>query len=314
MRAYFLRRILLSIPTLVVVASLVFVILHAVPGDTAAVMAGPESTEEQVQAIRERLGLHQPLPVQYWRYLSNAARGDLGASLYSGRTVIETIASRLEPTLLLTLLALCIAIAAGVPVGILAAANHNGILDNLLMVVILIGLSIPNFWLGINLALLFGLRLDWLPIAGYSFLRDNVAETLQYLTLPALALSTGSAALIARVTRTGMLEILNQDYVRTAKAMGARRQRILFRHAFRNAVLPVVTVVGFTIPVLIGGAVVVESVFAIPGLGRLLTSSILRRDYPVVQGALVLIAAAYVLINLAVDMLYAVIDPRIRYS
>jgi len=310
---YFVRRLLALIPVMAVVVTVVFFIIHLIPGDPVSVMLGPDATTTQVEETRKALGLDRPLHEQLFRFYGRILRGDLGRSYFLDRPVTTALGERAEPTIVLTLLSLVVAVAIGVPSGIIAAAYPRSIWDRVLMLGALLGVCIPGFWLSLNFIYLFSVRLGWLPVAGYaSFFVDPVAA-LRYMVLPATSLGFNQSALIARISRSCMLDVLQQDYVRTARAKGLSERIVVYVHAFRNALVPVVAVIGITMTILIGGAVVTEIVFNIPGLGRLIISAILRRDYPVVQGVVLVTAASYVLINLMVDMVYGFIDPRIRY-
>ena len=313
MRVFLIRRVLAVIPVMMVVATVAFVLIHLAPGDPASVIAGPDASQSEVAKIRHQLGLDESLAVQLYRWYGKLLRGDLGDSIFLRRPVLQAIAERVEPTLLLTLWGTVVAVLIGVPAGVVSARHHNSAVDQSFMAMALLGLSIPNFLLGLLMILVFGVWLGWLPVAGYVPLEDGVMANVRSLVMPALALGLVQSALIARIARACMVEVLAQDYIRTARAKGLSQGAVVAVHAFRNALVPVVTVVGITMAILIGGAVVTEIVFNIPGLGRLVVSAILRRDYPVVQGVVLVTAAAYVLINLGVDMVYAFIDPRIRY-
>ena len=314
MTAYLVRRVLAIVPVMAVVVTVVFLLIHLIPGDPVSVMLGPDATPTQIQATRQALGLDRPLHEQLLRFYGRVLRGDLGQSYFLDRPVTTALLERAEPTLVLMLAALLIAVAIGVPSGIVAAAHRGSIWDRGLMLGSLLGVCIPGFWLSLNFIYLFAVRLGWLPAAGYASLLIDPVAALRYMVLPAVSLGFNQSALIARISRSCMLDVLQQDYIRTAQAKGLSERSVTYVHAFRNALVPVVTVIGVTTAVLIGGAVVTEIVFNIPGLGRLIISAILRRDYPVVQGVVLVTAAAYVLINLAVDVLYAFIDPRIRYD
>ncbi len=315
MLSYIARRLLSAVPVVLVVAATVFILVQLAPGDPVLVMLGPDARPEQVEQMRESLGLDQPLPVQFWRWSKNALTGNLGDSLFLRQPVMDAILSRLEPTLLLTTMAVLIAILIGVTAGMLAGLRHGTWVDQMLMVVALIGVSVPEFWLALNLVVLFGVELKWLPVAGYTTIAEgNLWESIRYLLMAALAVGFVQSALIARMTRGSVIEILSQDYMRTARAKGLAWRQVNFKHGFRNALIPVVTVIGLVFALSLGGAIVVELVFNIPGIGRLLIQSVSRRDYPVIQGVVLYIAFAYVLANLLVDTLYAVIDPRIRYE
>ena len=313
MFAYVVRRLAATVPVMLVVAIFVFSLLHLSPGDPAIVIAGDQASPADVARIRETLGLDRPYLQQFVAWLGRAVRGDLGQSIFSNLPVSHLIAQRIEPTLMLMLLTVALAVSIAVPLGVLAAWTAGRWLDRLLMAVAVLGFSIPVFVTGYLLAWLFALQLAWLPVQGYVPLVDGVWPCVRSLLLPALALGSVYVALIARVTRATLLEVLGQDYIRTARAKGLAPASLLFVHALKNAAVPIVTVIGLGVALLIGGAVVTESVFAIPGLGRLVVDAILRRDYPVIQGVVLLCSFVYVAINLAIDLLYTVLDPRIRY-
>jgi len=300
--------------TMLVVASVIFLVTNLIPGSVGAVMLGQEATAEDIKALDHELGLDQPVPKRFLTWISRLTRGDLGVSLYHGEPVARTLISRMEPTVLLTLLATSIAIAIGLPLGIIAAVNHRSSLDLGALVTSLIGISIPNFWLGLNLILLFGLYLNWLPTAGYASVREDPLLTLQHLIMPAIALGFSQAALIARMSRANLLEVLRTDYVRTAHAKGLSAPRVILKHAMRNAMVPTVSVIGVIVTLSLGGAVITETVFAIPGVGRLMVESVFRRDFPVIQGLVLMLAAVVALANLFVDILYAYLNPQIRYD
>jgi len=312
--AYLIRRIVAVIPVMAVVVTIVFLLIHLIPGDPVSVMLGPDASPAQIGATRAALGLDRPIHEQLFTFYGRVLRGDLGHSYFLDRPVTRALAERAEPTIVLTLSALLVAIAIGVPSGIVAAAHRGSWWDRGLMFVSLLGVCIPGFWLSLNFIFLFAVRLGWLPAAGYASILSEPRAALTYMVLPAVSLGFNQSALIARIARSCMLDVLGQDYIRTARAKGLPPRVVTYVHAFRNALVPVVAVIGVTTAILIGGAVVTEIVFNIPGLGRLVISAILRRDYPVVQGVVLVTAAAYVLINLMVDLLYAFIDPRIRYE
>jgi peptide/nickel transport system permease protein len=314
MTTYLVRRILAVLPVMAVVVTVVFFLIHLIPGDPASAMLGPDATPDQVEATRRQLGLDRPLYEQLLRFYGRVLQGDLGRSYFLARPVTQVLWERAEPTMLLTLSSLLVAVAIGVPSGIVAGAKVGSLWDRTLMLGALLGVCIPGFWLSLNFIYLFAVRLGWLPAAGYASVFVDPAAALRFMVLPAVSLGFNQSALIARIARSCMLEVLQQDYIRTARAKGLRESAVVYGHAFRNALVPVVTVIGITMAILIGGAVVTEIVFNIPGLGRLVISAILRRDYPVVQGVVLVTAAAYVLINLVVDMIYVFIDPRIRYD
>jgi peptide/nickel transport system permease protein len=314
MTTYVVRRVLAVLPVMAVVVTIVFLLIHLIPGDPASAMLGPDATPAQIEATRRQLGLDRPLHEQLLRFYARVLQGDLGRSYFLDRPVTQVLRERAEPTVLLTVSSLLVAVAIGVPSGIVAGARVGSLWDRTLMLGALLGVCIPGFWLSLNFIYLFAVRLGWLPAAGYASVFVDPVAALRFMVLPAVSLGFNQSALIARIARSCMLEVLQQDYVRTARAKGLRERAVVYRHAFRNALVPVVTVIGITMAILIGGAVVTEIVFNIPGLGRLVISAILRRDYPVVQGVVLVTAAAYVLINLVVDMIYVFIDPRIRYD
>lgn len=313
MKTYIFRRLIALIPTLLIVATIGFLLIHLTPGDPAVVMLGEEATEEQVDMLRQQLGLDLPVPIQFGRWLGRLVQGDLGQSIFLKRPVTTAIFERLECTLLLTMYGLGIAIVLGIIMGILAAVRHNTLIDQSLMMVALLGVSMPSFWLGLNLILLFALRWRMFPAASYTPVAQGWNLALRSLTLPAFTLGFVSAAPIARMVRSSMLQVLNQDYIRTARSKGLRERTVIVAHAFRNALIPTVTIIGMTVGGLIGGAMVIEQVFALPGVGRLVLSSIARRDYPVIQGILIFFSSIYVFVNLIVDIIYVYIDPRVKY-
>ena len=314
MTAYLIRRLLATIPVMLLVATGVFLLLKLTPGDPAGIILGPDATEERREALRDSLGLNDPLPVQYVRWLGDAARGDLGDSLFLNQPVTSALLERAEPTLLLTTFSTLVAVAVGLPLGIIAARRRGTWADVGAMAVAIVGISMPTFWLGLNLILVFAVRLKWLPVAGYAPLSDGLWESIRYIILPAITLGVAQAALLARMTRSMMLEVLNSDYVRTARAKGVGEFGVVIRHAFRNALLPVINVIGLIIAALLSGAVVTEQIFNIPGIGRLLIQAVGRRDVPLVQGTVLVISAMYVLVNLVVDIVAAALDPRVRRS
>jgi peptide/nickel transport system permease protein len=313
-KTYVARRLLALIPVALVVATIAFVLIHVAPGDPASVIAGPDATADDVARIQRQLGLDAPMAVQLLRWYGRLAQGDLGQSIFLRRPVLEAIVDRAEPTILLTLYATVVAVVLGVPAGVLAARHHDRAADQTLMAAALVGISIPNFLLGLLLILLFSVQLGWFPVAGYSPLEYGVLGTLRSLTLPAVALGVVQSALIARIARSAMLDVLREPFTVAARARGLGERAIVYKHALKNAMIPTITVVGISFAILISGAVVVETVFNIPGLGRLIISAVLRRDYPVIQGVVLCIAAVYMLINLAVDLSYLVFDPRVRYQ
>jgi peptide/nickel transport system permease protein len=314
MTHYLARRVLAVIPVMVMVATAVFLLLFLTPGDPAAVILGPDATAERVAELRARLGLDEPVYVQLGNWYLRLLRGDLGQSIFENRPVTEAIMSRAEPTLLLTTLATLVSVSLGLTLGLLAALRHGRWQDNGAMLVAIGGVSMPTFWLGLNLIFVFGVVLGWLPVAGYQPLGSGLWESLRYLILPSVTLGLFQAALLARLTRSMMLETLGDDYVRTARAKGLAEHAVVIRHAFRNALIPLLTVIGLIFAALLGGAVITEQVFNIPGVGRMLIQAVARRDYPVVQGVVMIVAGLYVLINLVVDVLYGYLDPRLRVN
>jgi peptide/nickel transport system permease protein len=313
MISYILRRILSTLPVMGIVALFVFSLLYIAPGDPAAVIAGDQASPADVERIRQGLGLDRPFLIQFGSWLWNIAHGDLGTSIFTNLPVAKMIAQRIEPTFSLMAITLVLTILVAVPLGVVAAWKAGSWVDRTIMAFAVFAFSLPVFVVGYVLAYVFALQFEWLPVQGYTPLAAGLWPWLQNLILPALALGSVYIALIARITRASMLEVLQQDYVRTARAKGLGQRNILFVHALKNAAVPIVTVIGIGIALLIGGAVVTESVFAIPGLGRLTIDAILRRDYPVIQGIVLLFSFLYVLVNLMVDVTYTLVDPRIRY-
>ncbi|MEW6546054.1 MAG: nickel ABC transporter permease [Bacillota bacterium] len=306
MSTYLAKRVLGTIPVLVGVSILVFSMLHFVPGDPARIMLGMEAGAEDVARLRKQLGLDDPLAVQYLRFAGGALRGDLGRSLKSNRPVVEEITARFPATLKLAFCSLSIAVSVGVVAGVLAAKHHQSLLDNAVMLGAIVGVSVPGFWLGLMLIFLFAVNLRWFPVAG--------AATLRHLVLPSLSLGLMASAVVARITRSSVLEVMRQDYIRTARSKGLSERIVMYRHALKNALIPVVTVVGLQFGGLLGGAVIVEQVFAWPGLGTLAVTALQARDFPMVQGIVLYMALGYVLVNLIVDVMYSYLDPRIRYQ
>lgn len=312
MLAYLARRVLATIPVMGVVALFVFSLLYLAPGDPAAVIAGDQATPADVERIRQGLGLDRPFLVRFGEWSWRILHGDMGTSIFTGLPVAALIGQRIEPTLSLTAVTLVLSVLVAVPVGVVAAWKAGSLLDRGIMGFAVLGFSVPVFVVGYVLAYVFGIRLEWLPVQGYTPLSQGVLPWLENLVLPAVALGCVYIALIARITRAAMLEVLGQDYIRTARAKGVGQRGVLFVHALKNAAIPIVTVIGLGVALLIGGAVVTETVFAIPGLGRLTVDAILRRDYPVIQGIVLMFSFVYVLVNLGIDLLYSLLDPRIR--
>ena len=313
--AYALRRLLLAVPVLFGVSVLVFAVLHLAPGDPAAIMLGAQATKEDVVRLHRDLGLDQPLVIQYVRWMGHVLQGDLGRSIPLGRAVLPEVLLRFKATLVLTAGALLIAILLGLAAGIVSAVKQYTWLDRISMGVAVTGVSLPVFWTGIMLILLFALQLRWFPSSGMSSpYGSGVADVLWHLVLPAVTLGTASAAALARLTRSSVLEIIRQDYVRSARAKGLAERAVIARHVLKNAINPIITVLGLQVGFLLGGAILTETVFSWPGLGSMMVRAIQARDYPLVQGGVLLIATTFVLVNLVVDLLYAVFDPRIRYE
>jgi peptide/nickel transport system permease protein len=315
-KQYVVRRLLLLVPVLLGVSVVVFMVLHLSPGDPAEIMLGSQATQADRDRLRAELGLDQPLHVQYARWLGHVARGDLGRSLWMKRPVLGEVWARFQATLILTGTALLLSTAAGIALGVLSATRPNSVLDRLSATASLFGASMPVFWLGIVLMVIFSLWLRWLPASGM-YAPDgggDLGDLLRHLALPAVTLAAASTTIIARLTRSAMLDVLGQDYVRTARAKGVVEAGVVLRHALKNALIPIVTVVGVQAGYLLGGAVLTETVFAWPGVGTLMVQGILARDFPLVQGCVLVVALSFVLVNLAVDLLYAWLDPRIRYE
>ncbi len=331
---YFIKRLVLTLPTLLGVSIIVFLLIHMIPGDPVDIMLGDRVTDAAKLALEERLGLNQPLHIQYWNWFSNAVRGDFGISIRSNQPVIEEIMRRLPATVELTVVALLIAVVFGILFGVSAARYRNTAIDYSTIGFSLLGVSIPIFWLGMMLIFFFSVILGWLPVSGRLAMGISIPQmtglylvdaliagkisafwgALKHLILPAFSLATVSLALIVRVTRSSMLDILSEDYIRTARAKGVRERKVIYTHALKNAMIPVVTVIGLQLAKLMGGAILTETVFSWPGIGRLLVTAIGVRDYPVVQGVVFFVAFAFIAINIVVDLFYAYLDPRIRYD
>lgn len=313
MLGYILRRILAVIPVMLLVAVFVFLLLRLTPGDPAAIIAGDMATPATLERIREQMGLNQPLHVQFITWVGQLLRGDLGVSLISNTPVAAMVADRIGPTLSIAVLTILMSVAIAVPMGVLAAWKHRSIADYAVMTFSVLGFSVPVFVIGYLFILVFSLKLGWFPVQGFTPLSAGLGGFLSNAFLPALTLSTIYVALIARMTRANMLEVLGEDYIRTARAKGAPERTVLFRHALKNAAVPILTVIGTGFALLIGGVVVTETVFNIPGVGRLTVDAILARDYPVIQAMILLTSFLYVLVNLLIDLSYSLFDPRIRY-
>ncbi|MBA4494669.1 nickel ABC transporter permease [Paenactinomyces guangxiensis] len=307
------RRLLQLIPLLLGISFILFISLHLAPGDPASIIAGPTATKEEIAAIRADLGLNDPILTQYFRYINDVLHGDLGYSYQTRQSVAEAIMIRFPNTVNLAIASIVVATVIGVGTGIISAIRQNSSLDMLSTVGALAGISIPNFWLGSMLILVFSVYLQWFPVAGLTAAPWTV-QGIKELILPAITLGTGSAALIARMTRSAMLEVIRQDYIRTARAKGVKERSVILLHCMRNALIPVITVIGLNFGFLLGGTIITEQVFAINGVGRLMVQAIAARDYTMVQGSVLLVATLFVLVNLLVDILYAIVDPRIRYE
>lgn len=314
MTAYIVRRLFAMIPVLAIVGVIIFFLIHLTPGDPAAVILGPSATPDQVDALRRELGLDAPLISQFFTWAGRALTGNLGESIYSHQPVTSVLAMHLPATVSLTALAFVMAIVIAIPTALLAVWKRNTLLDSAFMSVSILGVSIPNFWLALVLILVLAVQFEVLPVSGYVPIEQGFLPWLQHLLLPAFVLAVQQAALTARMLRDGMLEVIHQDYIRTARAKGLSERPVITKHAFLNATIPTVTVLGASLAKLLGGAVVTEQIFVIPGLGNLLVDSIGRRDFPVIQGVILLIALVYVGVNLIIDLIYGLLDPRIRYD
>ncbi|MEJ1163344.1 ABC transporter permease [Variovorax sp. CCNWLW186] len=313
MLIFLARRILSTVPVLVIVALIVFLMLRLAPGDPAAAIVGDSGTSENIAKVREQLGLNESLPVQFLHWSGRLLQGNLGESYFMKKTVVELIGQRIEPTVSLAAVTLVVTILIAVPLGVVAAWRHGGWLDRMLMGFSVMGFSIPAFVIGYVLIWIFALHLQWLPVQGYQRLSQGPLPWIKHLILPSITLSIIYVALIARVTRAAVAEAMTEDYIRTARAKGISEKRVLMRHALANAAIPIVTVIGIGIALLIGGVVVTETVFAIPGLGQLTVDAVLSRDFPLIQGITLFFSVVYVLVNLLIDLSYLVFDPRIRY-
>ena len=313
MFAYVVRRLGATVVVMAVVAFVVFSLLYFTPGDPAAILAGDAATDDDIKRIRAKLGLDAPFFVRFGGWVWALLHGDLGTSIFTNLPVTHLIAQRVEPTLSLTLCTLLVSVALAVPLGVIAAARAGTWIDRGVMAFSVLGFSVPVFVLAYGLIITFSIELEWLPVQGYRPFREGAWEWLRHLILPSMALGTVYIALIARITRASMLDVLTHDYIRTAQAKGLSSNAVLTGHALKNAAIPIMTIIGIGIALLIGGAIVTETVFALPGIGRLTVDAILRRDYPIIQGVILMFSAIYVLINLAVDLSYMFFDPRIRY-
>ncbi len=314
MSTYILRRLVMLVPVLLVVATVSFLLVYITPGDPASVMLGADATPDQVEQLRNQMGLNDPFYIQYFNWLSGAVRLDFGESIFLDKPVTDAISDRVVPTAQLTFYAMIFVVFIGLPAGMLAAVRQNSPIDRILMILSVSGAAVPNFFLGILLILLFAVTLRWLPSGGYVEFNEDPTGHFKAMILPAFALGFTAAALPARLVRSAMLDVMREDYIRTAASKGLSTRTIAFHHALRNALLPTLTVIGVIVADLLGGAVVIETVFTIPGMGQLVVNSIARRDFPVIQGVVVIIALIYLVTNLIVDIAYMYIDPRIRYG
>lgn len=313
MLAYIARRMLATVPVVVMVAIVIFALLRLTPGDPAAVIAGDDASPAQLEAIRVQMGLHLPIHEQFLTWTWSLLQGDLGTSLLSGTPVTDLIADRMGPTIALAISTMTFTLLIAIPIGLVAAWRHGRVTDRFVMILSVLGFSIPTFVVGYLLIYLLSLKLGWFPVQGYKDLSSGFAAFAWRLVLPTIALSSVYVALIARITRSSVIDVMNEDFIRTARAKGVRERTVFLRHALRNAAVPIVTIVGIGVAALIGGVVVTESVFNIPGLGRLVVEAVLARDYPIIQGVILLFSFVYIIINLIVDVLYTVFDPRITY-
>lgn len=313
MTRYLLSRLGGMVVVMAIVAVLVFILTRAAPGDPIAVLLGDQATAEDIARVQKVYGLDKPLPVQFGLWLRELAHGNLGESIFLQRPVAQALWERAEPTALLSLMAIAIAALIGVPCGIVSAVHRGKVVDQVCTGFAMLGASVPSFWFGLVLMQIFAVSLGWFPVSGYGPPDASLAERLHSLVLPATVLGVLNSALIIRFTRASMLDVLGEDYVRTARAKGLPENRVVLKHALRNALVPIVTVIGLTVALMIGGAVVTETVFGLPGVGNLVVSAVVRRDYPVIQGALLVVAVIYVVINFLIDLLYTVVDPRVKY-
>jgi peptide/nickel transport system permease protein len=314
MSGYILKRLLQTIPVLFLVSVISFTIMKLVPGDPAILIGGPSATAAELDKIRQNLGLDQPFHIQMWRYYAGLVHGDLGTSLLLGKPVLASVIERVPISLSISIYAMLLTLVFGIGCGVIAALRRNTWVDQTAMLFALVGVSLPNFWLALMMIIVFSVQLGWLPTGGYVPFTTDPVGWFKTATMPAVSLALLQIGLLARITRSTMLEVLRQDYVRTARAKGLPERIVVARHAFKNVLIPVITVIGVILSVLISGSVVIESVFSVPGIGSLLGSAVLRRDYPMIQGGLLFVATILLLLNLLVDVLYAYLDPRVRYD
>jgi len=312
MGVYILKRVLSAIPILFVVSVAIFSIIHLTPGNPASLLLGEDATSEQINDLSKKMGLNEPIYEQYLKWIGGALQGDLGESYFMGQSVMEAIKSHLGPTISLAIIAEIIALLISIPLGIIAAIKRGTTTDQFVMVLSLMGMAVPSFLLAIFLALIVGVQFGWLPVVGYAPLEDGLWNHIKHLILPAISLGSIQAALIARMTRSSMLEVLDMNYIKMARSQGVKERTVIFHHAFKNAFLPVLTVIGATLGSLVTGSVVTETIFNIPGIGQLIINSIQRRDYSIIQGIVLFVTFAYVIVNLLIDLLYGFIDPRVR--
>jgi peptide/nickel transport system permease protein len=314
MGKYIIRRLFDLLPTIAVVAVIVFIITRLIPGDPAAVMLGPQASVEDIQALRDKLGLNDPLYLQFLHYIGDLLQGNFGVSLTYNQPIVQLILERFPNTLILAVSALIIAFAIGVPAGIISASKQNSLLDYSVMLVSLVGVSMPIFWLGVMLVLYFSVNLGWFPATGMGSMEEGLIPYLKHLVLPSITLATIPMATFARITRSSMLEVISQDYIKTARSKGLSEFWVICKHAFKNALTPLLTVLGMQISMMLGGAVLTETIFSWPGMGRLIVDAIDKRDFVVVQGTVLFIAVIFVLVNLLVDVMYKVVNPRVNLS
>ncbi|ADQ15563.1 ABC transporter permease [Halanaerobium hydrogeniformans] len=314
MRNYIIKRILLIIPVIIIVALIAFFITNLMPGDPVRVILGDFATEQQVIRLEQELGLDQPLIIRFFNWLSSIVRGDFGNSIYLDAPVSEILFNRIKPTFMIAIFSQLFGLIMGLTLGIIAAVNHKKILDQFSIGFSLLGISIPSFWLSLILIYLFAVRLQWLPVSGYSSFSEVGLGALRYLILPSITLAFMQAGLIARMTRSAMLDTLKKDYIRTARSKGLSAKAIVLKHAFRNSLLPIITVIGHNFAVLLGGTWIIETIFVIPGTGFLAINAIMRRDIPVIQACIIFVAFIYIILNLLVDLSYGLINPKIKYN
>lgn len=313
MLRYIAKRLVGMAAVMFIVLTVVFVIVRLAPGDPAALMLGPDATPQDAFELREKLGLNRSIPVQYLSFLAQVARGDLGDSIFFNRPVLEVLAARAEPTVFLTLFSLAIAVVIALPIGIMSAYTRGSMFDQGALSTAMLAASVPSFWTGLLFQQYLATSAGWFPVSGYGGPDADFLDRMGYLVLPSIVLGIVNSALILRFSRASMLDVMSEDFVRTARAKGMSERRVVLRHALKNALIPIVTVIGLTFALLISGAVVTERVFNLPGIGSLVVGAVLRRDYPVIQGTLIVVAGLYVLINFLVDMIYLAIDPRVKY-